>query len=177
MIINLTCCIEILRRQLDNRLSRNSNYSLRAFARDIGVSPSSLSDILNGKQGFSKNKAIQIGNKLGFNPMEINYFSTLAESKYARSLSNRKIAKLKLQKFLKTKETELSIESFKIISQWYHLAILELTKIESFESDNKWIAKKLGITIDEVRQAIERLIKMNLLEKKKEFLKLKKKLS
>jgi hypothetical protein len=34
---------------------------------------------------------------------------------------------------------ELSADSFEVIAQWQHYAIMELTLIEHFKSDVKWI--------------------------------------
>ncbi len=38
-----------IRQNLERRRSKNTRYSMRAFARDIGISPSTLSRILRGK--------------------------------------------------------------------------------------------------------------------------------
>jgi len=39
---------KILRDELETRFQRNRHYSLRAFARDLGVTPARLSDALSG---------------------------------------------------------------------------------------------------------------------------------
>jgi transcriptional regulator with XRE-family HTH domain len=44
------------------------------------------------------------------------------------------------------------------------LAILELTRHASFNPDSRWIAKQLGITVDEVNIAIQRLLRLDLLQ-------------
>ena len=48
---------EFLRRELTRRVQRNPAYSLRAFARDIRVSPSTLSEALRGRFDFSAPQA------------------------------------------------------------------------------------------------------------------------
>ena len=53
-----------------------------------------------------------------------------------------------------------------MIADWYHYAVLELTRLHGFEPD--WqrlrIARVLGITTDEVNLAVTRLVRLGLLE-------------
>src|SRR2546430_13739191 len=44
----------VLRKELESRCRTSPRYSLRAFARDLKISPSRLSEILSGKQGLSR---------------------------------------------------------------------------------------------------------------------------
>ncbi|MEE6249990.1 MAG: hypothetical protein VX583_06285, partial [Bdellovibrionota bacterium] len=52
--------IHILMEKLSSRQSRNPSYSLRAFANDIGIHPSSLSQILKGNRGLPQSKLNQV---------------------------------------------------------------------------------------------------------------------
>jgi plasmid maintenance system antidote protein VapI len=45
---------DFINREFDLRSSKNGSYSLRAFARDLGISPQRLSHLLSGKKGISK---------------------------------------------------------------------------------------------------------------------------
>jgi uncharacterized protein (TIGR02147 family) len=58
----------------------------------------------------------------------------------------------------------LTLEMFRMISDWYHLAILELIKCKGFKSDSRWIATQLGITPFEAKEAIARLKALELIE-------------
>lgn len=60
----------IIRRVFEHRREKNGSYSLRAFARDIDLSPSFLSLFLNGKKNLSLNSAYRIGRRLGLEPEE-----------------------------------------------------------------------------------------------------------
>lgn len=55
------------------------------------------------------------------------------------------------------------MDTFAAISEYYHDAILELTHLTSFKPDPKWIAKVLGITVNQVNIAVERLQRLELL--------------
>jgi len=156
----------ILKSELESRCQQNGRYSLRAFARDLGLSPSRLSEILNKKQGLSPSAAIGVAEKLGFRGDEKDRFCDLVSSVHARSRQEREAAKLRLKKYSHEDEThELKMDAFKVISDWYHLAILELVSLRWFKNDTRWIGRTLGITEIQADLAIERLIRVKLLEK------------
>ncbi len=64
----------------------------------------------------------------------------------------------------------MASEVFEVISDWYHHAILELTKTKSFKNDPKWIARKLDISSNQARIAVERLIQVGLLSRQGKIL-------
>ena len=57
---------KMLNEEINLRKSRNPQYSLRAFARDLGVSPSTISEILNGHHLPSTNRALTIVARLAW---------------------------------------------------------------------------------------------------------------
>ena len=64
-------CSTILQDQLSKRKERNKFYSLRAFARDLGIGSTTLSDVLAQKRQLSKSNIIKISEKLSLSPLEI----------------------------------------------------------------------------------------------------------
>ena len=87
---NQTSCRVILQQTLFSKQQKNRRYSLRAFARDLKISPSFLSEVLNGKYGISKQLAGQIADRLGFNNEEIQHFCSLADLEVTDSRSKRR---------------------------------------------------------------------------------------
>lgn len=161
----------ILKEELAARCRQNPRYSLRAFARDLKLAPSRLSEILNGKQGLSRAAATKVANALGYGPGETERFCDLVESVHARSKRDRETAKVRLKKHVMPSEVyQLQLDAFKAISDWYHFGILELTEIEGFKADSKWIAKRLGISEFEVQLALDRLSRLGLVTLKDETL-------
>lgn len=158
----------ILQKELMDRCESNPRYSLRAFARDLKLSPSRLSEVLNKKQGLSRSAAEQISKTLGFGQEESDYFCDLVSLKHARSVKERENAKLRVFKaeFEKQRDEHysLQLDSFKIISDWYHLGILELLKVKNFRHDTKWIARRLGVQVIQIELAIDRLTRVGLLK-------------
>jgi uncharacterized protein (TIGR02147 family) len=59
---------------------------------------------------------------------------------------------------------QLTQDTAEIVSNVYHYSILELVRLAEFKPDSRWIARVLGITTDEVNVALNRLIRLGLLE-------------
>jgi uncharacterized protein (TIGR02147 family) len=159
----------LIQEEFDSRRKRNLGYSLRAYARDLKMPASKLSEVMRGICGLSAKSAARLAPKLKLSPSETEWFIQSVEAHHNRSLQGRKQAK-EMLKTISEREgfSELSLESFKIISDWCHFAIMELTEVPGFKSDVKWIAARLDITEAEARSAIKRLIDFGLLEQSNE---------
>lgn len=166
MIFNSTDYRTILRSEFERREKHNPSYSLRAYARDLETIPSRLSEILSKKQGLSPEKASAFAKKLGLNPLETNFFVALVEKEHGRSKLARDAAHIRLKKFGHKDQKKMSMEVFKLISNWEHLAILELVQLSGARSDIPWIAKRLEITSTHAKECVERLLHVGLLVKK-----------
>ena len=154
-----------LRDEYAKRCARNTYYSLRAYARDLGISPSRLSDILKGRYGLTERTARTLSAQLKFNVEETHFFWALVESECAKSPVKRKAAHLRVHRYRQPKDfVEISEDIFRFIADWYHLAILELTAIEGFKSDIQHVAQLLNISEDEATDAVTRLFKLNLMK-------------
>lgn len=154
---------DFLLEEFRSRRSRNPHYSLRAFARDIGMPASKLSQNLRGLCGISVAKAEQIAGKLQMRDDERQLFLALVESQHARSRVARQQAVASLQQIRAERIDELSLEMFSTIRDWYHMAILEMTDIKGFKADPAWICEKLGLPVDLVKEAVGRLTTLGLL--------------
>jgi uncharacterized protein (TIGR02147 family) len=166
MIFNFTDYRSILRAEFERREKHNHSYSLRAYARDLETIPSRLSEILSHKQGLSPEKANVFAKKLGLNPLETDFFVALVEREHGRSKLSREAAKIRLKKFGHKDQKKISMEIFKLISNWEHLAILELVQLNGARSDIPWISKRLDLTITQAKDCIERLLHVGLLIEK-----------
>ena len=151
--------------EYESRKMRNSSYSLRAYARDIGVAAPKLSEILRGKCGLSEMSARKVAGKIGLSEKETQTFVDLVNSRHARSqvLKDKALQNLKQNQF-HASYNELSLETFRIIADWYHFAILELTEVEDFMSNAHWIAGRLSIAYETTKEALERLSDFGLLD-------------
>ncbi|MNJ94894.1 hypothetical protein D3C87_125980 [compost metagenome] len=163
MIFEFSDYRDVLQKELKKRCDANPSYSLRAFAAKIGLTSSTLSEILNRKAGLSQQKARLIAVNLNFTDVEQDYFATLVQSAHARSNRDRETAKIKLRKFSQPNDKKIDKDTWKFISEWYHVGILELSKVKGFKSEPRWISEKLGISAKEARLACDRLVRLGIL--------------
>lgn len=158
----------VLRDELARRQTKNHNYSQRAFARDLGIGPNRLSEILAGKQGLSAGYARQVAGGLNLEGVAADYFCELVRERHARSQRERQLAKDQREQLSRQVQYhELKLEVFRLISDWPHLAIVELSKLPGFQPKAAWIARRLGRPETEVKEMLHRLEKVGLLTRKK----------
>lgn len=157
---------DILKIELAERISGNPAYSLRAMAKQAGISPSLLSDVLKGKKGLSSPRAFEVGQALQFDGSKLEYFVTLVQIEETKSEARKYELANKLQLLNTKRQTQdLSLDIFRMIYDWYHVAILELALTSNFQLTEKSAAEKLQITAIEAEAAIERLLRLELLKK------------
>ena len=152
---------EILMAELLRRVKNNSAYSLRRFAQQLGVSPATLSEVLSKKRKLSPKAAVKIAAKLSLDPQSEDTFYRSVFSEQAKQPGSQ-MERAAAPEYLKLRE-----DVFQVVSEWYYYAILELTYVESFKSEARWIATRLGLSHIEARDAIERLLELGLLEKRR----------
>ncbi len=156
----------MLRAELLERINRNSSYSARAMARDLGLSAAFFCQVLNASRGLTETRAFDIADRLGWEPDKTRRFITLLRFEKAKDEPSRKkiLSELKDSDLPPAQHFGLEAAYFEAMSSWLHYAILELTAVEGFVPKAAWIAKKLGQTIVETEAAIRRLKTLGLLE-------------
>jgi hypothetical protein len=141
-----------LQKELVNRCKKNTNYSLRAFDKNLGVTPSILSRVLSGKRPITKQFMAKTAASLNLSIKELEKFSLFTASEQAKPERNF--------------ET-LALESLEAISDWTHYAVFELLDTKGFKSDAKWMAQRLGVSVHEVHTVLERLTALEIIHKDK----------
>lgn len=129
---------------------KNSSFSLRAYAKKLQISPSALSEILNGKRRVSMALAQKLLIQIGKDPKEqhriLNQFTNGSSGPDSEDILT------------------LSADQFHIVSDWYHFAILSLAETKGFQADAKWIAGRLGISLVQSEAAMERLERLQMVK-------------
>jgi len=141
-----------LQEELVRRCRIKPSYSLRGFASDLEIDNSVLSKILAGKRVLGKRLISRLLTRLD---LEINDYERFIYTNHESESTS-------------VNYEQLAIDSFAIISDWHHYAILELLRVDDYNSDPKWIAESLGMRKIECRDAIERLIRVELVERWKD---------
>jgi uncharacterized protein (TIGR02147 family) len=164
----------LLKQVYFKRTKKNPAYSVRAFARDLGMGATLVSLIFSNKRSVSYRQALKLATKLGMETDEKMEWLRLV----LVSLPKRAKGKNRLNAMLrKASEDPLFIDSplervnrdvelFRALSQWYHVAIMDLSQVRGFQDDPKWIADRLGIHPFEAQDAIERMLGIGLMQRK-----------
>lgn len=139
-----------LQAELARRCLDNPQYSLRAFAGRVGVDHSSLSQILRGRRVLTERTVRLICARLELPDERVEEFVAQLES-HRENTGDPELRRL-------------TADMVRVVSDWYHYAILELTHLDDFRPDSRWIARVLDITVDEVNAAVSRLASLRLLE-------------
>lgn len=155
---------EILRSKFQEKTDRNRRYSLRAFAKDLGVSAPLLSQVLGGKRGLSETMARDVARKLKLSSIQQDYFCDLVAADHAKSDAKKAQAQERLKNYDRTKIKQLGLEYFVRIHEWHHFAILECIGLKDFQPSTSWLSKKLNVDEIKIRLAVERLIEIGLLK-------------
>lgn len=157
--------IHIIESEFLKRRSKNPSYSMRAFARALKISNGALSQILNGKRTPSLRTARRLISMLQLNPKtQESFVLSLASKQKSRKL--KRLSPVFRNVKAHPQYIGISQDHFKVIAEWYHVAILELTFTEDFNPEPAVIARRLGISVVEVNAAIRRLFEQGLLKKK-----------
>lgn len=153
---------QFLREELARRCQANPHYSLRSFARALDLDAGTLSRVMAQKRPISIKHARRVMDSLAL--------TGSVRSQFLESVSQEHLRQqlpLEAGRSLSEEPTELDTDLFRVLGEWYHFAILELTYLPEFEGSPGWIAKQLGIRPAEALLALGRLQRVGLLEKKR----------
>lgn len=135
----------LLFEELASAQARNPHYSMRAYAKRVGIPQSAVSEILSGKRSLTQKYAHKILNAFSKSPAEVQSF-------YNPESENQGTYR------------SLDMDTYHLIADWHYFAILSLAETADFRSSGSWIAQRLGISESLAREAIERLTKLDLLQ-------------
>jgi len=164
---------ELLIEEFDRRKAANAAYSLRAYARDLAMSAPRLSQVLSKKQGLSIEAAEEVATRLKLPDNKRQWFCHSVGAQHARSFKERANYKEKILKYQSEAKvfSEIQLEYFKVIADWWHFGILELTYHQEFRYDLHWISEVLDITPQQTEEAIKRMLSLDLLKEENGTLK------
>lgn len=165
MIYEYSSYSNYLRDLLEARQASNRAYSLRAMAKSLELSPSTLSDVLNGRKNFSERTAEYVAVKLNLSGRKAKYFNTLVQYASTKNEDFKLLLtnQLRILNPKMREQFEGNVAHFRFMSDWHHTAILEMTFLPNQQMDPESIAHKLEITATQAREALELLQKLELI--------------
>lgn len=137
-----------LQQDFEMRKKKNSRYSIRAYAKKIGLSHSALTQIMNGSRPLTKRSIKMISENLKLDP---SLAKKMNESHQKDPIHFK----------------QLKLESLQALSKWHCDSLLELFLVEDFKEDSAWMAARLGISQKECESALASLIEQGMIGRTK----------
>lgn len=133
----------------------NPKYSLRSLARDMGISPSFLSKIMNGKKPLPEKYIGELSRRLNLDAIEVEKLkkSTAAMRPFRNNTRVVGSDNERLRKY-----TPMGRNDLPLLEKWYYIAILDLSTCENFKSNIKWIAERLKLSESLVEDSVKWLL-------------------
>lgn len=141
----------LLQTELARRCSANARYSLRAFAADVGVDHSTLSQLLRDRRPLTERTIRLIGKRLKLSEQVVDAF--VSREQLVDEAPSTTTAQLR----------QLTGDAASIVTDLSHYTILELVRLKEFKQDSRWIARALGLSVDEVNMSLSRLLRLGML--------------
>jgi len=139
------------------RKEKNKAFSLRSYAKFLGIQAPSLSAILKEKRGLPSKEAEKIALKLKLKGLEKKQF---IESSYFHGESPEVSLPLSAKQ-----ETLCNELHHKIIAEPEHYAIFSLLEMKGVRHDIYWMARRLGCSVETIDKAINNLLEAGFLKK------------
>ncbi len=156
-------------RDLVANLKENSQeFSLRALAKQINVSPAYLSMVFSGHRSLSAANLENLAGALGLEVSEKSYLEWLLEIGEAKSDEDVLRALKKIQRFQGYRDVNArEIEVYEYLTHWQNVAIREMTALPDFQPDPKWIQKRLKnkVALKDIRESLDFLEKHGFIER------------
>lgn len=136
----------------------SKKVSMRKLAVSSGLAVGYLPMVMAGKRPLSEKALSQLESHLGLNKKSFQFLSHLRDLNESIEAAEMVNAYDKIKKFTEYKQQHLNeIETHRLLSAWYYVAIRELVNLIDFKLDAKWIQKKLvkKVPLAEIKKAIE----------------------
>lgn len=170
-VFDFTSPREFLLETLKSKQAVNPKFSLRAWVQHMDLaSHSLLSMVLNGKRRLTPQLAVKIRRALSLSNEEEKYFDALVLYANASTEEEKELFAGILEGLHPQKQfAELKTEVIRSLTDWKHIAVLEMTRLNDFREDIEWMAKRLGhgTKPEEINLILNRLEKVGLLGRNK----------
>lgn len=140
--------LNALKSEYDVKSRANSAYSIRAFARDLGVSHTLLVLIFKGERAITEKFCRKV----------------LTHAKISPETAEILSLGIKLELSDEEKIEKLSLNQAAMMSDWIHYAILSLLSIEGFRWEVQWVAERLGISKAKADLCMKRIEELGIVE-------------
>jgi uncharacterized protein (TIGR02147 family) len=134
---------DLIKIVFEEKKIRNPKYSLRALARDIGIPPGRLSEVMAGK----RNMTLLMAQKL----VRLNKLQNDEKNKIFELIKSQN--KLRSKKI--TDRNLLSAEEFSKVCHWHYYALMCLIDSKTAENNIGYFAEKLNLNPAKIKEMLQ----------------------
>ncbi len=149
---------EILFQHFEKKKIRNSRYSLRAFARDLEVPVSRLSDVFTGKKSPSMPMATHMAAKMRLGSLQTDLFITSVQFEKEKIQARKSLVEKRLELLQKRVQTQWTLEHFEQVSKWLDHAICVALSLNEPPKTPEQFAQIFDVDVTEVKMSLEKLL-------------------
>jgi uncharacterized protein (TIGR02147 family) len=166
-VFNYSNAQQFLRDSFESKRRQNPLFSVRSWAQQMGLKGhSSLVFFMRGQRKIRPNHIPNLLKGLRLSEGEEKFWSALVHLDNADSEEEKTFFLNQLKLLHPAQEYNvLEVEKFRLVADWLHMALLEMTKLADFESEPEWIQKRLAFQVDihQIQEALNRLVNLNLM--------------
>jgi transcriptional regulator with XRE-family HTH domain len=141
--------VKFLKEKLAEIQKKSPAYSQRAYAKKLGISSGTLSEIFAGKRKITPSLAEKIAQRLEFTPYERKAAGLAVDDEGRRTL----------------KQFPVNEGTLAMIPNWWNFAIVAMIGIPEYQSSAAAIAKRLRLSKREVDESLALLERVGLIAK------------
>ena len=143
---------ERLRHEFESRREKNPRYSLRAMAALLDTDHSTFAQILRGARPVPVSRIRAWARKINISPEEAAAYIAAEHAPDPQTAQRQHQLR------------HWTAEAMAITSEPAHWQLLRLCRAPEFHADSRWIAERIGVSVDAVNVALSRLLRLGLLE-------------
>jgi len=136
---------------------QDDKLSVREFSRRLGYkNPSYIADVLADKRRLQASLVNKVAGVLALTDREVAELEIWA-ARSGRNGAERAVSP--------SRSTQLALDRFRLVADWFHVAVLEMTHLREFSPEPVEIARRLGRKISSAtaKLAVDRLLRLGLI--------------
>jgi transcriptional regulator with XRE-family HTH domain len=141
-----------LREELARRRRVNRRYSVRAFAEFLDIDHSTLSQVLRGVRAVPQRCLRKWARRIGLGKEEIELYVAAERGDDFETLARR------------VRHMQWMMEAAALMTNPAHWQLLQLLREPDWQPDMRWAALRLGLDVDQLNEALSRLLRLGLLK-------------
>lgn len=155
----------ILRKAYDKKRKRSPKYSLRSMAKQIGISPSFMSQVLNGRRPLPAQLIEPLCEMLDIDRERRDFLvASVLRSRKIKTRAPLPALDGAVRSSIKADWHFVPENQFWPLREANALPILNATLLKDYDGTTAFIARRLGLAEETVRTVVQKLIEIELIE-------------